>query len=74
MLTNAIASLGASVINLRAMTQQLRSKRWSKQFKTQRERDMATLAMIELQLAQAEGAWYGFRFLEGELYGGKYHG
>lgn len=68
---NAIASLGSKIVQAREHIQQLRSKRWSKQFKEQRERDMRLLAELEARLPVMEGTWYGMRFLEKELYDGR---
>ena len=69
-LINAIASLGSKIVQTREHIAQLRSKRWSKQFKEQHERDMALLAQLEAELPEMEGRFAGWRFLERELYHG----
>lgn len=69
-LINAIASLGLKIVQTQEQITQLRSKRWSKQFKEQHARDMVLLAQLEVQLPEMEGRFAGWRFLERELYHG----
>lgn len=69
-LINAIAQLGSQIIQTREHIQQLKSKRWSKQFKEQRDRDLKLLAELEAKLPEMEGRFAGWRFLERELYHG----
>lgn len=71
LLVNEIASLGSTIVQQREQLKALRSKRFSKAFREEGDRDRALVAQIDRDLPVLEGRFYGLRFLEGELFGGK---
>lgn len=70
LLINDLARSGARLVELRERLQQLRNKRYSKNFQEQRDCDLKLIADTEVKLSATEGHIAGLRFLYREVHGG----